>query len=72
MTFLTRLIEPAGTITVRRIGRWADLDYTFKPLYIHPPSSTIFAKVSSYPVPLDFELERMERTAFQAIARELS
>lgn len=41
-------------------------------LYIHPASRTVFAKLSSYPVPLDFERENMQRAAFRAIARALA
>jgi CubicO group peptidase (beta-lactamase class C family) len=40
-------------------------------LYLHPASKIVFAKLSSYPVPMDVEHETLQRAAFQAIVQEL-
>jgi CubicO group peptidase (beta-lactamase class C family) len=40
-------------------------------VYVHRPSQMVFAKQSSRPIPLDFELDAMEMRAFEAIASTL-
>ena len=40
-------------------------------LYVHPASRTVIAKHSSQPAPLNFELEAMQRAAFEAVAQSL-
>ncbi len=50
------------------IGGWGIYGQS---LYIHRPSETVFAKHSSQPKPMDFQLDVMQRAAFEALAKEL-